>query len=331
MRALAKDPDDRFQTRRGDARPRPVRAADAAEQGGHTGTWDTGFVDHTAATSVLPGAAATTVMSGHSHTAELGPPLIMGPPVGPAEPAYGHMDAVPSAHRGRNAVLLLVAAVLAIGLGVFFALKAADQNGGQRNPSNTTSPSVTDTTGPVSNPTQRDSGGDDQSTITPSQPRTEPSDTQPSTSGSPSATPSAPSSGTPSAPPSTPPTTPPASGGTDTGGDTGGGTGGGANTGGDTGGGTGGGTSTGGGSGSGGTGSGRRCPGTDRRHRLQRQQRIAAPTPAAATDSGRNGQRSPGEGGPPGAGTAGGLYSAGDATHAASVPPAARRARRSPR
>ncbi|MDI5964278.1 protein kinase [Streptomyces sp. SL13] len=217
LRALAKDPDDRFQSAEEMHGLVQYALRMLAESGGWTGTWDTGYVDH-AATTALPGPAATTVLPGHSgNTAELGPPLIMGPPIGPDEPAYGYADAAP-AHRGRNVFLVLVAALVAIGIGVFIALNAAQNHGNGHTPLSPASPRVADSGGPASQPTRTGSQDGDQSTASPSWTRTDqPSNPYPSKSATTSQPPSTAPASTPPAttpPPSTPPpSTPPASDG----------------------------------------------------------------------------------------------------------------------
>ncbi len=236
LRALAKNPDDRFQS----ADEMRVLVQHAlrmlAERGGWTGTWDTGYVEQTAATAALPGPAATSVMPGASgNTAELGPPLIMGPPVGPDERLGGYDDEYPG-HRGRNAVLLLVAAVVAVGLGVFIAVHfAAHQTGHSPAKVGPSASTTAGTSGPTGQPAASAGQDDDPASTSPSSPASgEPSSpnvsasTTPSTA--PSTTPTKPTTSQPAAPPtaSAPPSTPPAGGGSGgvIGGNTGGNSGG---------------------------------------------------------------------------------------------------------
>jgi tRNA A-37 threonylcarbamoyl transferase component Bud32 len=134
LRALAKNPDDRFQSAEEMHGLVQYALRMLHEQGGWTGAWDTGYVDHSASAASAAGTAATTVLphAQAGHTAELGPPLLMGPPGGEGTGGYdgGHGNGGPvgrsgGGHRGRNTVLLVLAAILAISVGVAIAISAS--------------------------------------------------------------------------------------------------------------------------------------------------------------------------------------------------------------
>jgi serine/threonine-protein kinase len=210
LRALAKNPDDRFQSAEEMRGVAQYALRMLAERGGWTGTWDTGYVGSVGGTNP-PGAAAATTALPHArtgNTAELGPPLIMGPPGGAADTAYGYDDGYgrSGGHRGRTIALLVIGAILAVGLGVFFAIEASRSDGGHHKPSGGVSPTATGTTGATSEPTQTTSvtGGitDDSPSGTAS--------TSPSQSAT-SAPPSQPTTTPPTKPTTPPATTPPAS------------------------------------------------------------------------------------------------------------------------
>jgi serine/threonine protein kinase len=235
MRALAKHPDDRFQTAEEMRGVLQYAVGMLREQGGYTGTWDTGYVAHSGASTPamgLPGQATPTTRGGHPEhtTAEFGAPLLLGAPGGIVD-----HDTLPRGHGGRGGggggdrrwvkpVLFFLAAALAVSLGIYFAI--ARTTGGGSGTANNPTPTQSQTTDQqTSAPTQQDtSTSTDNSTGGPAQtyssspsasasasPSTSPSTKAPTsaapTTTSPSPTPS------PSATPSTSPSTTSPSGG----------------------------------------------------------------------------------------------------------------------
>ena len=154
LRALAKNPDDRFQSAEEMRGVSQYALRMLSERGPWTGTWDTGYVDHFAPGTPPGGMAATTTLPqpDSGHTAALGPPLLMGPPSGGSSAETGYYDAYDdrpvSATGGRNTVLVVVAALVAIGLGVFVAVNAA-HHGGHRQPADSVTPSTSRSSQPA--------------------------------------------------------------------------------------------------------------------------------------------------------------------------------------
>ncbi|MFJ5774836.1 protein kinase [Streptomyces sp. NPDC093094] len=248
MRALAKDPDDRFQTAEEMRGLVQYALQMLYDQGGHTGTWNTGPVMmHEGRHTPAGGLAGTSVlphpMDG-AGTAQIPQPIL---------PQYGHGDdggfeGHGNRGSGRGKLwILAVLAVIAIAAGVALALK--NTGNGEKQPGTTPTPTVTKSTEketapeePSDEPTEEQTqdeqddgsggGGNGWGDWSPT----------PTPSWSPSSTPSSTPSGEPSDP------EPTETGGTDTGGtDTGGTDTGGTDTGGtDTGGTDTGGTDTGG-------------------------------------------------------------------------------------
>jgi serine/threonine protein kinase len=174
MRALAKHPDDRFQTAEEMRGVIQYALRMLREQGGWTGTWDTGYVAHSGASTPamgLPGQQTQVTMGARgAHpehaTAEFGAPLLLGapgdtmPPGGGYRPGGGGGD-----RRWVKPVLFVLAAVLAVSLGVYFAVAgttgktdpktSVTPTHSQSTNAHTTAPSDTDT----STSTDDSSGG----------------------------------------------------------------------------------------------------------------------------------------------------------------------------
>ncbi|MFF7370237.1 protein kinase [Streptomyces tricolor] len=211
MRSLAKDPDDRFQTAEEMRGLVQYGLQMLYDQGGHTGTWNTGPVEtHDGRHTPAAGFAGTTVMP---HPVDAGGTTQIPQPILPA--GYGSGDdggfeGHGNKGSGRGKLwILAVLAVVAIAAGVALALKNAGGEGGNgtdTKPTTTHSKSTKEKS-PSPTPTDDDTGA-------PSDPSTEDGSSgtgtgsgwPPATTPSYSQSQSAPS--TPSTQPSTPQTTP---------------------------------------------------------------------------------------------------------------------------
>ena len=198
MRSLAKEPDDRFQTAEEMRGLVQYGLQMLYDQGGHTGTWNTGPVTaHDGRHTPAAGFAGTTALPhpGDSGTSQI-PQQIL--PAGYGGGDDGGFEGHGNKGGGRGKLwILAVLAVIAITAGVAFALNKAGNEGG----------GGTDTT---PTPTASHSTKDNDSSASPSdQPSDDSTDTGTGTgnnsgSWSPSSTPSQSYSDKPSADPTTP-------------------------------------------------------------------------------------------------------------------------------
>ncbi|MEW2222691.1 protein kinase [Streptomyces sp. NPDC006990] len=207
MRALAKEPDDRFQSAEEMRGLTQYALQMLNEQGGHTGgLWNTGPTAHQGAATQVMGAAGAGARPhpSHSDTSQMGAPLLAG-----AREDDGGFDGGPrrggrggGGGKGVRYALVAFLAVIAIAGGIFFALNGNDaKDNKQDKPNPNTSQSETDkpTKKPSPTPTEteedqpgtNEGNGDWTPTDRPSESypsNTQPSETQPSETGDPSQT-----------------------------------------------------------------------------------------------------------------------------------------------
>ncbi|MDT0567813.1 protein kinase [Streptomyces sp. DSM 3412] len=197
MRSLAKDPDDRFQTAEEMRGLVQYGLQMLYDQGGHTGTWNTGPVTMHEGRHTPPGGmSGTAVMShpGESGTSQIPQPILPG--YGGGGRDDGGFEGNGNRGSGRGKLwILAVLAVIAIAAGVALALNNKGGTGGgdtdtTKSPSASTSskdkdasesPSEEATEEPTDDSTDSDNGGG----YTPSYPQTpsfsqSPTQTQPS-------------------------------------------------------------------------------------------------------------------------------------------------------
>ncbi|MDT0545434.1 MULTISPECIES: protein kinase [Streptomyces] len=152
MRSLAKDPDDRFQSAEEMRGLIQYALQMLTEAGGHTGTWSTGPVtQHLGGSTGAMGMAGTTAMPhpGHGDTSQQ--PILPGGRRDDGGYDGGYDDGSGRGGRGRM-WLLAVLAVIAIAVGVAFAInQGGDDN--KKGPGKTeTSTSQTPTKKPTEEP-----------------------------------------------------------------------------------------------------------------------------------------------------------------------------------
>ncbi|TQJ75249.1 protein kinase domain-containing protein [Streptomyces sp. SLBN-31] len=192
MRSLAKEPDDRFQTAEEMRGLVQYGLQMLYDQGGHTGTWNTGPVDmHEGRHTPAAGFAGTTVMphpaDSGAGTTQIPQPIL---PQGYGGGDEGGFEGQGNRGSGRGKLwILAVLAVIAIAAGVALALQNAGGSGGGK---------------PTKSPTSSQSTKDDTASETPSDESTDqPTDTNTdngtSGNGSGDYTPSYTPSSTPSA------------------------------------------------------------------------------------------------------------------------------------
>ncbi|PRH80583.1 serine/threonine protein kinase [Streptomyces solincola] len=132
MRALAKDPDDRFQSAEEMRGLVQYGLSMLQQQGGHTGAWNTGPVEmyDGGRTQVVGGAAATSVMGAPMHGDTSQGPIL--PPQNPDDGGYAHSGGRGGGGRGK-VFLFLALALVAIVAGVAYALDPGDKPGTKEN------------------------------------------------------------------------------------------------------------------------------------------------------------------------------------------------------
>ncbi|MEU6771692.1 protein kinase [Streptomyces sp. NPDC046759] len=133
MRSLAKEPDDRFQTAEEMRGLVQYGLQMLYDQGGHTGTWNTGPVEtHDGRHTPAGGFAGTTAMQHPGHfgagTAQIPQPIL---PQGYGNGDDGGFEGRGNKGSGRGKLwVLAVLAVIAIAAGVALALKSAGHGTG---------------------------------------------------------------------------------------------------------------------------------------------------------------------------------------------------------
>ncbi|MGP4043325.1 protein kinase domain-containing protein [Streptomyces sp. 2A115] len=208
MRSLAKEPDDRFQTAEEMRGLVQYGLQMLYDQGGHTGTWNTGHVEmHQGQRTPAMGLGAAGLPHPGEGTTQIPSPIL---PPGRGGGDDGGFEGRGNRGSGRGKLwILAVLAVVAIAAGVALALQSGDNGGGGgtgTTQSPTTSPTTAETTPSETATDEETDDSSDDSTDTGTDPDYTPSST-PSPSYTPSATPTEPSDKpTSSAPTPTEPT-----------------------------------------------------------------------------------------------------------------------------
>ncbi|GAA2384488.1 protein kinase [Streptomyces glaucosporus] len=158
MRALAKDPDDRFQTAEEMRGLVQYALRMLQEQGGHTGgLWNTGMVVSTGATPAMGTPAAYGQQGGDgfagaADATRVGPPLLMGNPAGGSYDTGGAYDGGYGDDRrggsGLKYALIAFFAVLAVTAGIFFAVNGDGGGGEPKTPGKSSSAPADEKTSP---------------------------------------------------------------------------------------------------------------------------------------------------------------------------------------
>ncbi|MBT2412104.1 protein kinase [Streptomyces sp. ISL-12] len=165
MRSLAKEPDDRFQTAEEMRGLVQYGLQMLYDQGGHTGTWNTGPVAHDGRQTPAAGMgmAGTTALPhpDHSGTAQIPQPILPGGYGGGDDGGFeGHGNG--GSGRGKLWILAVLA-VIAIAGGVALALNQGESEGGGKT-GTSTSPSATQSTGEEKTSESPDDEATDEST-----------------------------------------------------------------------------------------------------------------------------------------------------------------------
>jgi serine/threonine protein kinase len=160
MRSLAKDPDDRFQTAEEMRGLVQYGLQMLYDQGGHTGTWNTGPVAVTDGRGTPSGGFASTTVLPHgadgSHTSQIPQPIL---PTGYGGGDDGGFEGHGNKGSGRGKLwILAVFAVIAIAAGVALALN--NKGGGTGGGGASTSPTVSS---PASNASPSTEPSDEES------------------------------------------------------------------------------------------------------------------------------------------------------------------------
>ncbi|MFI2631934.1 protein kinase [Streptomyces collinus] len=161
MRSLAKEPDDRFQTAEEMRGLVQYALQMLYDQGGHTGTWNTGPVDMHEGRHTPSGFAGATAVMGHagdaSGTTQIPSPILPGGYGGGDDGGFeGHGNK--GSGRGKLWILAVLA-VIAIAAGVALALQ--NTGGGKDGPSKEQKPTTSQTTEkktPSETPSDDDTG-----------------------------------------------------------------------------------------------------------------------------------------------------------------------------